>query len=154
MTERRVSPAPRPAWRPFPPPRARRWALVWGVFLLTLTSWPSPPSVPVLSAIPSFDKMVHGFLYGVEGFLLYLAIRWPGRQGFSLLRALTVAGALAIFGTADETHQAFIPGRSMEAMDAVADATAAALGALAASGMAGRRRRRADNGMVALSVGG
>jgi len=109
--------------------------------------------VPVLSAIPSFDKMVHGSLYGVEGFLLYLAIRWPGRQGFSLLRALTVAGALAIFGTADETHQAFIPGRSMEAMDAVADGTAAALGALAASGVSGRTRPDTDSAVIRIRGG-
>jgi len=120
----------------------RRGALLWGAFLLALTSWPSPPSVPVLSGIPSFDKIVHGLLYGVEGFLLLRAIRWPGRPGFTLLRALAVTGALAVFGTADETHQAFIPGRSMEGLDATMDTAGAALGTLMAGWVGGRRRDR------------
>jgi len=119
--------------------RARRWAWIWGAFLLALTSWPSPPTVPVLSDIPSIDKIVHSILYGVEGWLLLQAIRWPGRPGPTLSRALCVIGALAVFGTADETHQAFIPGRSMEGRDAVMDTVGAAAGTSAA--WIGRRRR-------------
>jgi len=98
--------------------------------------------VPVLSSIPSFDKYVHGTLYGVEAFLLLFAVRWPGRPGFTLLRALAVTGALAAFGTADETHQAFIPGRSMEGMDCVMDTVGAAVGTLAAGVWERRRKRR------------
>ena len=121
----------------------RRAAVVWSLFLLTLTSWPSPPSVPVLSSIPSFDKYVHGTLYGVEAFLLLFAIPWPGRPGFTLLRALAVVGALAAFGTADETHQAFIPGRSMEGMDCVMDTAGAVMGTLVAGVWERRKRARA-----------
>lgn len=114
--------------------RARGAAIAWGIFLLALTSWPSPPEVPVVSAIPDFDKLVHGLLYGVEGFLLYLSIAWRGPAGrFAWRRALAVAGVLAVWGTLDEIHQAFIPGRSMEAGDALADALVGFLGALAAS---------------------
>ena len=122
------------------PRTARRAAIAWGAVLLVLTSWPSPPSVPVLGGIPSFDKIVHGLLYGVEAWLLLGAIRWPGRPGKSLLRALTVVGALAVFGTADETHQAWIPGRSMDPMDAAMDTAGAAVGAAAASLIEPRRR--------------
>ncbi len=119
--------------------RARTAAIVWGLFLLALTSWPSPPEVPVVSSIPNFDKLVHGFLYGVEGFLLYFAIVWRGPAGrFAWRRALAVGGVLAAWGTLDEIHQAFIPGRSMEAGDALVDALAGFLGALAASRFAGR----------------
>ncbi len=150
MAESRVSLASPASYLQFSLVRARRWALVWGILLLTLTSWPSPPSVPVLSAIPNFDKIVHGLLYGVEGFLFYLAIRWPGRPDFSLLRALAIAGTLAVFGTADETHQAFIPGRSMEGMDAVTDTAGAALGAAAASWKS-RRKSPSGEGTRALA---
>lgn len=122
--------------------RARGAAIAWGIFLLALTSWPSPPEVPVVSAIPDFDKLVHGLLYGVEGFLLYLSIVWKGTAGrFPWRRALAVAGVLAVWGTLDEIHQAFIPGRSMEAGDALTDALAGFLGALAASRFAGRGGR-------------
>lgn len=115
------------------PHRARRAAVAWGVFLLALTSWPSPPEVPMVSWIPNVDKLVHGLLYGVEGVLLYFAVTWPGGARFSPLRALAVAGVLAVWGTLDEIHQAFIPGRAMEGMDALVDAAGGFAGALLAS---------------------
>ena len=118
--------------------RARRAAFLWALFLLALTSWPSPPTVPVLSDIPSIDKVVHALLYGVQGFLLFHAIRWPGLPGPTFGRALCVVGALAVFGTADETHQAFIPGRSMEGRDALMDTAGAAVG-MGAVWVVGRR---------------
>jgi VanZ family protein len=113
--------------------RARRAALVWGLFLFALTSWPSPPEIPGVSWIPDFDKLGHGLLYGVEGFFLYLAVAWPGPPRFSLARALAVGGALAVWGTIDEVHQAWIPGRFMDPLDALLDATGGYFGALAAS---------------------
>ena len=113
--------------------------MFWGLFLLALTSWPSPPSVPLVSSLPDFDKLVHSLLYGVEGFLLYRAVRWPGVSGLSALRVLAVAGAIAVWGTLDEVHQAFIPGRSMEGRDAIMDTCGAALGAFLAAWWAARR---------------
>ncbi len=121
--------------------RARLLAVAWGLFLLALTSWPSPPDVPVVSAIPNFDKVVHATLYGVEGFLLYFAVAWPGPRRFSWLQALVIGGVLAAWGTADELHQAWIPGRSMEAGDALTDAVAGFGGAVIASAVAARMAR-------------
>lgn len=86
-----------------------------------------------MSQIPDFDKLVHGVLYGVLGFLLYFAIAWPGEPRFSWMRAATVAAVVAVWGTLDEIHQYWIPGRSMEAADALADTTAGFLGAIVAS---------------------
>jgi VanZ family protein len=112
--------------------RARRAAVVWGLFLLALTSWPSPPEIPEAWSFPSLDKVVHGLLYAMEGFFLYFAIAWPGpRRAFR--RALAVGGILAVWGTLDEIHQAFIPGRFMEGMDAVIDAAGGFVGGLVAS---------------------
>jgi VanZ family protein len=116
------------------PGRARAWAIAWGVFLFTLTSWPHPPDVPGLSRIPNFDKLVHFGLYSVEAFFLYAAIAWRGRPGgFSLLRALALTGVMAVWGAADELHQHWIPSRSMEGGDVAADVVGGAAGALAAS---------------------
>jgi VanZ family protein len=117
---------------PIPQRRARRWAVAWGLFLLALTSWPSPPEVPVVSQIPDFDKMVHFGLYGVEGFLLYFAVVWPDRR-FSWLRVATIAAAVAVWGMLDEVHQAFIPGRFMEGADVMGDLAGGTLGAIVAS---------------------
>ena len=120
--------------------RARRAAIFWGLFLLALTSWPSPPELPSAWTFPDIDKVVHGLLYGVEGFLLYFAVAWkePRRP---LLRALVIAGALAVWGTLDEIHQAFIPGRFMEGMDAVVDTVGGFLGAWVAAGWRPAPRR-------------
>ena len=112
---------------------ARRLAIAWGLFLFTLTSWPKPPAVPILSGIPNSDKLVHLVLYGVEAFFLYRAIAWPGKPRFSFLRVLTIVGALAVWGMVDEVHQSWIPGRSTEAEDVVADVTGAGVGAVLAS---------------------
>jgi VanZ family protein len=119
--------------------RARRLALVWGLFLLALTSWPSPPEVPVVSQIPNVDKLVHGLLYGIEGFLLSFAVVWPDSR-FSWWRPATIAAALAVWGTIDEIHQAFIPGRMMEGADVVVDTLGGFLGALLASRQSSRTR--------------
>lgn len=125
----------------FTPPLARaRWvAFLWGVFLLILTSWPRPPQAAILSAIPNFDKLIHSALYAVEAFWMYRAVRWPGRAGFSLARAFAITGVLAVWGAADELHQAWIPGRSMEGEDVAADVAGAIAGALIASALAGQR---------------
>jgi VanZ family protein len=119
--------------------KARSLAVGWGLFLLLLTSWPSPPAIPVVSRLPDADKATHLLLYGIQGLLLYRAIGWPGAPGLSLLRVLAVTGALAVWATADELHQAFIPGRMFSAADFVADTAGGAAGALAA-GLAERAR--------------
>lgn len=105
---------------------------------MTLTSWPSPPEVPLAARIPNFDKIVHFGLYAGAGFLLYLAVRWPGREGFSFARVLAIVGTMAVFGTLDEVHQTWIPARSCDPADALADSIGAAAGALAASAASSR----------------
>jgi len=97
--------------------------------------------VPIVSAIPDFDKLVHFSLYGVEAFLIYSAVRWPGRPGFSFARMIAIIGLMAVWGIADETHQFWIPGRSMEAGDVAGDVLGATAGAAAASVVSGRRSR-------------
>lgn len=117
-------------------------AALWAVLLFTLTSWPKPPSVPILSAIPNFDKLVHFGLYSVEAFFLYQAVAWAGRPGFSLsfARVLAITGVMLLWGTVDEIHQYWIPGRSTEVADAAADTTGGFVGALAASLLAAKSR--------------
>jgi VanZ family protein len=112
--------------------RARLGLIAWVLFMLALTSWPSPPEIPGVSSIPNVDKLIHGFLYGVGGLLLYRAIAWPDGGRGSWLRPLLIAGIAAVWGTLDEAHQAWIPGRSMEAADALGDTVGAFLGALVA----------------------
>ncbi len=124
------------------PRRARYAALVWGLFLFTLTSWPQPPQVPFFSSVPDIDRFVHFSLYAVEAFFLYLAVAWPGRPRFSIARVAALVGLMAVWAVVDEVHQAWVPGRSTEAGDVAADIVGASAGAITASALAGRKRRR------------
>ena len=121
--------------------KARIQAVAWAAFLFTLTSWPSPPRVPLVSGIPNFDKLVHFTLYAVQAWLVYRSVRWPGLSRFSLARVLAIVGVMAVWGVVDETHQTWIPGRAMEGDDVAADVAGAAAGAVAASVLS---RKRAD----------
>ena len=98
--------------------------------------------MPFAAGIPNFDKLVHFGLYAGEGFLIYLAVRWPGRAGFSLARVLVIVGAMAVFGTVDEVHQTWIPGRSCDPADALADSVGAGAGAVVASAASGWLSRK------------
>lgn len=95
-----------------------------------------------LSGIPNLDKLGHFGLYAIEAGLLYAAVAWPGRSRFSLARVLAIVGAMAVWGVVDEVHQTWIPERSMEGGDVLADVSGAAAGALVASVLSGRRATR------------
>jgi VanZ family protein len=114
---------------------ARRWLppLVWAACILVTTSIPGAhlPRVDV----PGLDKAVHLGLYGVLG---WLAARAVWTRGGGARDAAFAFVAIAVFGALDEWHQQFIPGRSMEFLDWVADST----GALAGVAVAALTRRR------------
>ncbi|MHB1222424.1 MAG: VanZ family protein [Gemmatimonadaceae bacterium] len=115
---------------------APRWlpVVIWAAFVLTITSVPNP-TVP---HIPGGDKIVHAIMYGVLAVLAHHA--WPPRSrpfGARLLMLL----AIAVMAAADEWHQQFIPGRSAEIEDWLAD-TAGATVALAFSSLVMALRRR------------
>lgn len=97
-------------------------ALIWTLSSLSL----SDVSV---SRFPFGDKGVHFVEYGVLAFLLaHAAFRtWPRHHP---LRTGSLAVLVAsLWGFVDEVHQGFVPGRSSEVLDLVADAAGAVAGA-------------------------
>lgn len=110
-----------------------RWwpPVLWAAGVVTATSIPNVS----LPGPRGTDKAGHFFMYGMLGFLLQRAAA-PTRQGRVL--AAVMCG-VAMFAAVDEWHQAFIPGRSADVGDWVADTTGGAIGALAAF-VAARRR--------------
>jgi VanZ family protein len=69
-------------------------------------------------AVPAgWDKVAHFGTFGLITTLL-----WYGTAGRA---PLAVLGAVVAFGALDELHQLFMPGRSAELLDFVADAAAA-----------------------------
>ena len=88
----------------------------WVAITLTLTSIPNPEFDP---SFPWEDKIAHFGFYGVAGFLFVL---WRREIGTGAAAAVVSAAIFAaLLGAVDEFHQQWIPGRSMELLDWVAD---------------------------------
>ncbi len=88
----------------------------WVALTLTLTSIPNPEFGP---SFPGADKIAHFGFYGVAGFLFALWRRETGKGAAGTVVWAAIFAAL--LGAADEFHQQWIPGRSMEFFDWVAD---------------------------------
>ncbi|MDQ8154739.1 MAG: VanZ family protein [Gemmatimonadota bacterium] len=114
----------------------RPWlhALLWAVFIETLVLWPSPPDVPQPFTIVGFDKMVHAAVFAVQAALVGRALRIDGRPWWPAM-----VGSIA-FGAVTEWQQQFIPSRSMELDDLLADAIGAVVGLSVFAAWALRRR--------------
>jgi VanZ family protein len=87
--------------------------------------------LPELPSLPMRDKLIHLVEYGVLGFFCaHATLRtWPRKPR---RRMLALGAFLAsAFGLSDELHQAFVPGRSAELLDFVADTVGASCGAYA-----------------------
>jgi hypothetical protein len=128
-------------------------ALGWAALIFALSSIPGTdiPSAP----IPSADKLVHLGVYGVLGLLWFrCAHLWPNpaaassprpARGSTWTRRSTWIGtvvAVLAYGISDELHQAFVPLRSPDPLDVLADLGGGALGAGLAAAIAARKRGR------------
>ncbi len=88
----------------------------------------------------SEDKLLHLLEYAALGALLVPAFRFAGlRPGRAFLAAVVVA---SLYGATDEFHQRFVPGRTADVRDWVADTLGGALGAAVATGVLALRRPR------------
>lgn len=98
--------------------------MLWAGFIFYLSSIPGRELV---APFPYFDKCVHAFVYSVLAFFTVraLACRIGRVNRTVMLMAIFIAG---LYGASDEFHQLFVPGRSPDAMDVLADLCGAALG--------------------------
>lgn len=107
-------------------------ALFWAALTFWLSSSPDAQGAAgFIDLTPPWDKLYHAGNFGVLAGLLYLA---SGRVGLAVALA-------SIYGAVDELHQAFVPGRSADAADWLADTLGAALAVLALRWWTGRRAR-------------
>ena len=99
-----------------------RWipVVLWAAIILTGTSVPSVPD----AGPPGSDKLVHFGMYAVLG-LLAMRAAWEGGGPRTIV--MTLAG-VALFAAVDEWHQHFIPTRSADMADWVADVAGATVG--------------------------
>lgn len=110
------------------------WVVGWAVLIEVLLLWPSPPDVSQRLLGVGFDKVVHTSLFAVQAGLWAWALTGKSRPIWP-----AVVGTVA-FGAFTELQQHFLPSRSMELGDLLADASGAVIGAAAFAALALRRR--------------
>ena len=110
-------------------------AATWMATIFYLSSQPMPEIDLGFSAQ---DKVVHLVAYGLLGALLLGAL--PLRAGgYTRSQVLLAAMIGSLYGISDEWHQFFVPGRSMDMLDMLADAVGALLGAWLVKLVVGKR---------------
>jgi VanZ family protein len=107
------------------PTSHRLWRrLVWPVLVAALIVVASSRSRVSGPDIPHLDKVTHFAVYGLLGTLLC-------RVGTGARAAVGAVLLASVFGASDEWHQSFVPGRTAEFADWVADTLGAVVGAVA-----------------------
>jgi VanZ family protein len=104
-----------------------QWKLpmvLWGSIILALTSYPKL-EIPDIG-FNSIDKVAHLGVYFIFGFLLIRALT-EGQVQSTRDNVKTALFGIC-FAAFDELHQLFIPGRSCDVWDAVADIIGVILG--------------------------
>lgn len=96
-------------------------AIAWAVVIFILSSVPSS-AIPKMDIL-SHDKLIHGTIFFIFGIFVYRALD-PGiaSHRFNWKRALVSFAIVAGYGILDELHQHFVPGRTPDVYDALADA--------------------------------
>jgi VanZ family protein len=104
-----------------------RW-LHLAAYCLAIFLQSSGPAPEALPQFPYADKLLHAAAYGLLAILFFRAYCtiWPPRfavAGLSILSA-------GLYGALDELHQSFVPVRSAEGFDLLADFFGAGVGML------------------------
>jgi VanZ family protein len=113
---------------------SRVW--LWGPVLVMMAIIFTASSIPNLQHLPGniSDKTGHGIGYAMLGALLLRALAGGRRASVTWRTVLLAVACATAYGVSDEFHQRFVPGRSSDVYDVLADAegaTAASLGAWA-----------------------
>jgi VanZ family protein len=95
-------------------------------------------SIPDLRAIPGgiSDKSGHGIGYGILGAVLIRALAGGRLTGVTWRRAGLTVVLATLYGVTDEFHQSFVPGRSPDVFDVLADCVGAAVTVFVIAGLA------------------
>ena len=103
-------------------------ALAWALAITIVSAIPHLSAPPV--GLTFSDKLAHFTEYFVLGALVTFG-SW--RSGSRLLNLPVAILLCAAFGAIDELHQSFVPGRSMDIYDVIADTIGASSGTSAMS---------------------
>jgi len=112
------------------PSGSSRALVLWGPVALYALAIFVESSISQVPALPSgfTDKDGHGLLYAGLAVLVLRAASGATWDGVTLRAAAAAVAFAAVYGITDEFHQWFVPGRTADVNDWVADCTGAAIG--------------------------
>lgn len=109
--------------------------LVYCFLIFIQSSKPAPEQLPVF---PFSDKVIHFLLYTPLGVLFCRAFgTLKSRTWVTII--LSVSASI-LYGASDEIHQVFVPSRTAELSDLLADALGSLFGVILFYGAAGKKR--------------
>jgi VanZ family protein len=103
----------------------RLLTFLWAVVIFYLSH---QPALPVPSVFPMQDKLMHVVAFAILGFLGMGSVRTMP-HGYRPEQAWWVCLLVGLYGISDEMHQYFVPGRTVDGLDAAADIVGGILGA-------------------------
>jgi VanZ family protein len=99
--------------------------LLYCLLIFIQSSYPSPEITP---RWPHFDKVLHFTAYALLG-ALFLRAFYSTSINHNLKLIIMLSVLLSgLYGISDEIHQSFVPYRTADVMDALADILGSALG--------------------------
>ena len=113
------------------PHPAVRLLYVWGPAVLMMAVLFAASSASDTSAVPPVftDTILHVGAYAALGLTVFRAFADARFERMTPLRALAAVLFCILYGVSDEFHQSFVPGRTPDVKDLVADGVGAAAGA-------------------------
>lgn len=95
--------------------------LLYCAMIFWLSNQPDPPSPEI--GLPHLDKVAHAILFGGLAALVSLGLHRSGRPHRASVYHLAPVLAVLAYGAFDEIHQYFVPPRTPDILDLVADVT-------------------------------
>jgi VanZ family protein len=110
-----------------------RLLYVWGPAVLVMAVLFAASSASDTSAVPAVfsDTLLHLGGYAALGLTVFRALADARFEHVTPARAVAAVLLCILYGVSDEFHQSFVPGRTPDVKDLVADGAGAALGTLA-----------------------
>ena len=103
--------------------------ILYCLLIFIQSSYPATHSLP---SSPHMDKLVHAGAYAVLGFLFFRLFQSTSIWKSAVWLVIFSALASSLFGISDEIHQHFVPSRTADIMDVMADIAGSFLGAVTA----------------------
>ena len=101
--------------------------ILYCLLIFIQSSYPVTQSLP---SIPHMDKLAHTGAYALLGFLFFRVFQTTSIQKNAVLLVIFSALASSLYGISDEIHQYFVPSRTADIVDVLADAAGSVLGAV------------------------